>query len=85
MERQCRAARTRSWADHGYQPPDSPSHRPTAASSARQQTCRQRPVVLMSPHYVELDDVHEQAALVALADLLAPYLERPTTSEEDCA
>lgn len=65
-----------------------PIHRhtgPTAASSARQQTCRQRPVVLMSPHYVELDDVHEQAALVALADLLAPYLERPTTSEEDCA
>jgi hypothetical protein len=65
-----------------------PIHRHTghpAASSSRQQTCRQRPVVLSSPRYVELDDSHEHAALVALADLLAPYLEHPATSEEDCA
>lgn len=41
--------------------------------------------MLLSPRYVELDDVHERAALGALADLLAPYLERPAVSEEDCA
>jgi hypothetical protein len=57
----------------------------TAASSSRQQTCRQRPVVLMSPRYVDLDDAHEQAALGALADLLAPYLQGPVTDEEECA
>ena len=57
----------------------------TAASSSRQQTCRQRPVVLASPRYLELDDAHEQAALGALADLLAPYLNRPATDEEECA
>ncbi len=51
----------------------------------RAQTRRKRPVVLMSPHYVELDDAHEQAALGALADLLAPCLKRPTTGEEECA
>ena len=39
----------------------------------------------MSPHYVELDDAHEQAALGALADLLAPCLNRPATDEEECA
>ena len=56
-----------------------PIHRHTglkAAPSSRRQTCRQRPVVLSSPRYVELDDAHEQAALGALADLLAPYLEQ---------
>lgn len=57
----------------------------TAASSSRQQTCRQRPIVLLSPRYVELDDAHEQAALGALADLLAPYLQGPVTDEEECA
>jgi hypothetical protein len=56
-----------------------------AASSARQKTCRQRPVVLISPRYVELDDAHEQAALGALADLLVPYLDRSATDEEECA
>ena len=65
-----------------------PIHRHTgrpAASSSRPQTCRQRPVVLLSPRYVELDDAHEHAALGALADLLAPYLERPATGEEESA
>ena len=57
----------------------------TAASSSRQQTCRQRRVVLSSPRYVELDDAHEQAALGALADLLAPYMDRPAADEGECA
>jgi len=57
----------------------------TAASSSRPQTCRQRPMVLLSPRYVELDDAHEQAAMGALADLLAPYLDRAATDEEECA
>jgi hypothetical protein len=39
----------------------------------------------MSPHYVELDDAHELAALGALADLLASYLQGPVTDEEECA
>lgn len=56
-----------------------------AASSSRRQACRQRSVVLLSPQYIELDDAHEQAALGALADLLAPYLERPATGEEESA
>lgn len=56
-----------------------------ATSSARPKTCRQRPVVLSSPRYVELDDAHEQAALGAFADLLAPYLERSASSEEESA
>lgn len=65
-----------------------PIHRHTGrpvAYSSRQQTCRQRPVVLLSPRYVDLDDAHEQAALGALADLLAPYLERSAVDEEECA
>jgi hypothetical protein len=41
--------------------------------------------VLSAPCCVELDEAHEQAALAALADLLAPYLDRPVTSEEECA
>jgi hypothetical protein len=67
---------------------NNPIHRHTghtAAFSSRQQTCRKRPVVLLSPRYVELDNAHEQAALGALADLLAPYLQGPITDEEDCA
>jgi hypothetical protein len=65
-----------------------PNHHHTghrAASSSRRQTCRQRPVVLLSPCYVDLDDVHEQAALGALADLLAPYLECSTLDKEESA
>ena len=41
--------------------------------------------MLLSPRYIALDDVHEQAALGALADLLAPYLQSPVTDEEECA
>jgi hypothetical protein len=65
-----------------------PNHRHTghrAASSSRSQTCRHRPVVLLSPRYVDLDDAHEQAALGALADLLAPYLDRSAVDEEESA
>lgn len=54
--------------------PIHPSRRHSAAVSSRPRTCRKRPVVLSPPRFVELDEVHEQAALGALADLFAPYL-----------
>ncbi|HEY5024057.1 MAG TPA: hypothetical protein VII76_03700 [Acidimicrobiales bacterium] len=39
---------------------------------------------MLSPaRHVELDDVHEQAALSALADLLAQVRERPSTSDAE--
>ncbi|MGH3183284.1 MAG: hypothetical protein ACRD1G_09665 [Acidimicrobiales bacterium] len=53
----------------------------TAATSSRKRTCRQRPVLLHAARFVELDDIHEEAALGAWADLLAPYLEQPATNE----
>jgi hypothetical protein len=54
-----------------------------AASSSRQRACRQRPVVLSSARHVELDEAHEQAALSALADLLAQYQERLKTGDAE--
>lgn len=54
-----------------------PIHRHTghsAASSSRQQTCGKRAVVLLS---------HEQTALGHWPTLLAPYLDRPATGEEE--
>ena len=54
-----------------------------AASSSRQRACRQRPVMLSPARHVELDDAHEQAALSALADLLAPYQERPEMGDAE--
>jgi hypothetical protein len=65
-----------------------PTHRrysDKATSSSRQRTCRQRPVVLQPSRYVELDHVHEEAALAALADLLVPYLDQPETNQEESA
>jgi len=50
---------------------------------SRQRACRQRPVVLSPARHVELDDAHEQAALSALADLLAPYQERPSRGDAE--
>jgi hypothetical protein len=50
-------------------------------SSSRPKTLRQRPVVLLPVRYVECDDAHQEAALSALADLLAPYL-APLRAEE---
>jgi len=56
-----------------------------APSSSRHRTCRQRPVVLQPPRYVELDESHEEAALAALADLLVPWLDQPETDQEESA
>jgi hypothetical protein len=41
-------------------------------------------VVLWPARHVELDEAHEQAALSALADLLAPYQERLETGDAEC-
>ncbi len=55
-------------------------HRPRgehAAVSSRGRPCRTPVLTLQSGRYVTLDQGHEEAALTALADLLAPYVEVP--------
>jgi len=44
-----------------------------AAVSPRHRPCRRPNVTLQAAHYVHLDAAHEEAALAALADLLATY------------
>ena len=54
-----------------------------AAVSSRRRPCRTPVLTLQSVRYVALDQAHEEAALCALADLLAPYLVR--SDEEEAA
>ena len=54
-----------------------------AAVSSRRRPCRTPSLTLESARYVSLDEAHEEAALCALADLLAPCLEH--SDEEEAA
>jgi hypothetical protein len=47
-----------------------------AAVSSRHRPCRKPGLTLQPAHYVNLDQVNEAAAVTALADLLAPYVDR---------
>lgn len=61
----------------------SPQHRGTnAAVSSRRKSCSKHLLVLAQASYVDLDEVREAAAITALADLLAPYLD---PDEEEAA
>ena len=53
-----------------------------AAASSRRRPCRTPSLTLGPARYVTLDTAHEAAAVAALADLLAPYLE---PDEEEAA
>ena len=53
-----------------------------AAVSSRRRPCRKPSLTLQPVLYVPLDEAHEGAAVGALADLLAPYLE---PDEEEAA
>jgi len=53
-----------------------------AAALSRRRPCRTRGLTLQPVRYVALDPAHEGAAVAALADLLAPYLE---PDEEEAA
>ena len=46
-----------------------------AAASSRRRSCRTTVLTLQPVRHITLDGTHEEAALAALADLLAPYLE----------
>ena len=46
-----------------------------AAVSSRRRACRTTVLTLQPVRHITLDGTHEEAALAALADLLAPYLE----------
>jgi hypothetical protein len=52
-----------------------------AAASPRHRPCRKASLILQPVRFVDLDQAQEEAAITALADLLAPYLE----PEEDAA
>ena len=53
-----------------------------AAVSSRRRPCRRPVLTLRSARYVHLDHAHEEAAVAALADLLAPYVDQ---SNEEAA
>ena len=53
-----------------------------AAVSSRHRPCRTPSLTLQPARYVTLDQALEEAAVAALADLLAPYLE---PDEEEAA
>ena len=53
-----------------------------AAVSSRRRPCRKPSLTLEPARYVTLDQALEEAAVCALADLLAPYVEH---SEEEAA
>lgn len=46
-----------------------------AAASPRRRPCRKASLILQPVRYIDLDQAHEEAAITALADLLAPYLD----------
>ncbi len=52
-----------------------------AAVSSRRRPCRKPSLILEPARYVPLDPAHEEAAVAALADLLAPYLIRSVEEE----
>ncbi|MDA8313179.1 MAG: hypothetical protein M0Z46_21700 [Actinomycetota bacterium] len=52
-----------------------------AAASSRRRPCRNPSLTLRSPSYIPLDPAHEEAAVTALADLLAPYVDDPDDQE----
>lgn len=52
-----------------------------AAVSSRRRPCRTPVLTLLAVRYVDLDRAHEEAALGALADLLAPYVDQPDQEE----
>ena len=54
-----------------------------AAVSSRRRPCRTTVLTLQPVRHVTLDQAHEEAAVAALADLLAPYLVR--SDEEEAA
>ena len=54
-----------------------------AAGSSRRRPCRTPVLTLQPARYVALDQAHEEAAVCALADLFAPYLEH--SAEEEAA
>jgi hypothetical protein len=54
-----------------------------AAVSSRRRPCRKPSLTLGPARHVTLDEAHEEAAVAALADLLAPYLVR--SDEEEAA
>jgi hypothetical protein len=54
-----------------------------AAVSSRRRPCRTPVLTLRPVRYVHLDEAHEEAAVCALADLFAPYLEH--SAEEEAA
>ena len=53
-----------------------------AAVSSRRRPCRKLSLTLRPACYVDLDQAHEEAAVAALADLLAPYVDQ---SDEEAA
>ncbi|HVC15327.1 MAG TPA: hypothetical protein VND62_10765 [Acidimicrobiales bacterium] len=53
-----------------------------AAVSPRSRACRKASLILQAGSYVHLDQAYEEAAVAALADLLAPYADAP---EEEAA
>ena len=53
-----------------------------AAASPRHRPCRKASLILQLVRFVDLDRAHEEAAITALADLLAPYLD---PDQEDAA
>ena len=55
---------------HHHRPADHPGTTPP-----RHRPCRKARLILQSVRYVTLDQDHEEAALAAFANLLAPYLE----------
>jgi hypothetical protein len=54
-----------------------------AAASSRRRPCRTTGLTLAPARYVPLGQGHEEAAVAALADLLAPYVEH--SEEEEAA
>jgi hypothetical protein len=52
-----------------------------AAASSRRRPCRKVSLTLEPARCVPLDQGHEDAAVTALAGLLAPYVDRPDEEE----
>ena len=56
---------------HHHRPADHPGTTPP-----RHRPCRKARLILQSVRYVTLDQDHEEAALAAFANLLAPYTDQ---------